>query len=158
MLPIDLRRSLKTSTFVASLLVLSACGSDSPLGPGLGEGSLSMNVDGSQWSSISVHATASGGVVALGAANSSGEGVGFAFQGSAPGTFLIAAGNPANATYTTGSNSWAASGSLGGSGTITISTLNSERVAGTFSFEVTAVGAQTPATISLTNGVFDIEF
>ena len=70
---------------------------------------------------------------------------------------MIAANSPTNATYSEGGNGWAAT-SAGGSGTITVTTLNAERVAGTFTFQVNAVGQHMPATRSITNGVFDIEF
>ena len=117
-----------------------------------------MNVDGVEWTAVSAQATGTGGIVAIGAADLAGVSFGFAFQGAAPGTYVIVPGNPNNATYTEGSNAWAASGTGGGSGTMTITTLTGERVAGTFSFQVNAVGTQTPTTVSLTNGVFDIEY
>ena len=155
---LDACRSLTKITLVVSLLVISACGSDAdPFGP-IVLGGLSMNIDGVPWTAISAQGTSTGGIVAIGAADATGVAFGFAFQGAAPGTYVIGPGNPSNATYSVGLDAWAATGAGGGSGTMTITTLSGERVVGTFSFQVNASGTQTPATVSLTNGVFDIEF
>ena len=60
-----------------------------------------------------------------------------------------------NATFNEGALNWTAINTQG-SGTITVTTLTADRVVGTFTFEVAAVGTQTPATRSLTNGTFDL--
>ncbi|MDH3459285.1 MAG: DUF6252 family protein [Gemmatimonadota bacterium] len=149
------RRSLAHVALLGCIVTLPACG-DGPLQPG-GGSSLRMSIDGQQWTAVSVTANNINGIVGTGAADLAGVGFGFAFQGSTTGTYMIAANSPTNATYSEGGNGWAAT-SAGGSGTITVTTLNAERVAGTFTFQVNAVGQHMPATRSITNGVFDIEF
>ena len=134
---------------------LAACGSDNPVGPG-GEANMSARIDGQAWSpsfaTATVPPTASGFAAVSGSDGTTT--IAFAFPG-ATGTYEIGTSIGANASLMIGSTAWVATTSLG-SGTIVVTTLTSDRVAGTFQFNVTANGA-TPATRSVTNGQFDIE-
>ncbi|MDH3205529.1 MAG: DUF6252 family protein [Gemmatimonadota bacterium] len=141
---------------VVSTLV--ACGGDDPAGLGVvGTGPMSAMVDGVQWTATVAFATNTGGIVGVGGSGATGEGIGFAFQGSTTGTYSIGTGNVHSANYTFGSNSWVA-GNTVGSGSIVVTTLDATRVAGTFSFEAVSATGGTPATRSITQGAFDVTF
>jgi len=147
-------RSILTTFLLAALV---ACGGDDPAGPEVTTtGPVSARVDGAAWAATIAFATNTGGFVAVGASSTAGEGIGFALQGSTPGTYTFGPSNPANATLTIGSDVWSA-GAGTGSGSIVITVLNSTRVAGTFSFQGVSLTG-TPATRSITEGVFDVAF
>ena len=149
---------LGRGAFVAlSLLVISGCGDDI-IAPDLGngiDGSVTMQIDGTSWTATFATASNQGGIVGIGAGDTQGVGFGFAFVGTTTGTYSVGPTLANNATYSEGSLAWSAVNTQG-SGTISVTTLTADRVAGTFTFEVEAVGTHTPATKSLTSGTFDI--
>jgi hypothetical protein len=152
----SLRRSLRSVLATLLLVTLVACGGDDPAGPDLTAGPLSARIDGVVYTAVSAFAVNSGGIVAVGASNLSGEGLGFGFQGSTTGTYTIGPSIPTTANITTGSDVWSA-GPGTGSGSVVITTLTSTRVAGTFAFEVVSTTG-TPANRSITEGTFDVDF
>jgi len=148
---------LRSILATLSLAAVVACGGDDdPSGPVLTQGPLSARVDGATWTAATAFATNTGGFVAVGASNLAGEAIGFALQGATTGTYAVGPSIPTNFSLTIGTNVWAA-GPATGSGAVVITTLNATRVAGTFAFEVVS-GTRTPATRSITEGAFDIEF
>lgn len=163
-------RLLRAPILVAGLtvLALAACGGDGdgPGGPS-GSGTLTARVDGSTW-------TATSGILALRVNNfvsftgsvGANTSITIAFPDEGPGTYSIPAAVGLNFNYGVFSNGhlWQALAmgtQLGGvgSGSVTVTTLNSERVAGTFEF--TAPAAQSSGatgTRVVTNGAFNIRF
>ena len=88
---------------------------------------------------------ASGGVIGLGGILETG-------------VQTIGTGDPANATYSVAGAAWAAN-AVAGSGTITITELDADHIAGTFSFVASASpGSSATGTRTVTEGEFDIEF
>jgi hypothetical protein len=84
--------------------------------------------------------------------------LGVATQASGPGTFPIDLSNGASGLLTIGGTQvWKADAVLGGSGTITLTTLTATGTSGAFSFTLIAVPPAT-GTKTITNGAFDITF
>ncbi len=152
----SVRRSLQPVVATLLLVALVACGGDDPAGLNVTAGPLSARIDGVVYTAVSAFAVNSGGIVGVGASNLSGEGLGFAFQGSTTGTYTIGPSIPTTANITFGSDVWSA-GPGTGSGSVVVTTLTTTRVAGTFAFEVVSTTG-TPAMRSITEGTFDITY
>jgi hypothetical protein len=148
-----------------SLVLLSAmaCGGSST-GPDNGTnnsaGPMSATIDGKAWSSPFPTATYHNTIVAvagldLGITAS----VSFAFVASAPGTFSVGNGNNVfgSAVVAEAGKGWGTA-FPGGTGTVTLTTLTSTRVAGTFAFDAVANNGGATGTVHVTNGKFDITF
>ena len=151
---------------VAAVLAI-ACSSGGSTGPKGGGGSadLSATVNGASWlGSVGAVATrtveAGDTIVAIGGANT-GESIiiGMAFNDLGPGVYGIgAAGEAANADIQEGGAVWA-SNITGGTGSITIDTISTTRVVGSFQYTAVPVsGSTATGTVSVTNGKFALSF
>lgn len=151
------------------LWAVAACGgSDGPMGPNNpnnpNNGTFSARIDGSNWAATIITpavTNVSGGVSAIGAGSPSFT-MAFAWQDQqGTGTWTIGGGGSSigfNANLTVSGQQWIAS-SIGGSGTLTITTRTANRVAGTFTFTmVPSAGSSATGTRNVTNGQFDITF
>lgn len=161
--------AIRSLAAVALLVTVTACGSDGPTNPPESDGSITATVDGQPWSStIAVANYASEGFASVGG-NSGTTGnvtnLTIAFPASV-GTHVIpdATGMNMNFSILQPSQLWQALAmgtQLGGvgTGTVTVTTLNAERVVGTFSFvapAATSSGATGNKTV--TNGSFNVKF
>lgn len=152
---------------LALLVTSAACGGDDPAAPTgpPGQGSISARIDGVPWSSaipLANRAAASGHIIAVGGASAGGT-IAFAFQwAEGTSTYTIPTAG-LNASLTVGQNVWRApaDGTVaspdGTGGTITITTINDERIAGTFSFTLKSVTGS-PQMRQVTEGQFNIRF
>ncbi|MGD2047153.1 MAG: hypothetical protein PVJ80_13040 [Gemmatimonadota bacterium] len=142
----------------ALVLSLAACGGDSSTGPDGSDSSLSMDVDGVTWHPDIVTAQRSSGVASVAAVETA-TAIGFSFgvPDSGSGTYTVGEIDVV-VTYNNATEGWTASQVHGGSGTVTVTTLTSDRFAGTFSGVLPAQSGQMPATVTITNGTFDISF
>lgn len=164
------RHLLALALLAATTTVVTACGSDDTAGPTPG-GSKSMeaSVAGVQWTAnpLAITAVRSGTVLTIAGSDIK---AGTTTQininlpnVTAPGTFQLNpnfAGQLALLTVTTGTTPSVWTTALSpATGSISITTLNAERVAGTFSFTAQA-SAGTPATgqRAVTSGTFNIAF
>lgn len=138
----------------------AACGggSSSPTQPAVG-GSMKATIDGQGWTATAVQAFHEGSLISVGGANAAGTAIGLAFSDAGPATYLIQPTDAgATGSVTVGSTSWIAS-AAGGTGTITVSALNSTHVAGTFSFVApTFSSGVSPSSRTVTKGTFDVKF
>lgn len=143
---------------LAIALALTACKSDSPTDTNFdnGNGTYTAKVNGQTWSADVVEALYIGTVLSVsGSDNNVVITVSVATQGT--GTYDLSAGSAAG-VVTEGSDSWYAVG-LGGSGSVTITSLTSHSAKGTFQFTGGPVpGAGTTGTRSVTQGAFDVKF
>lgn len=80
----------------------------------------------------------------------------FAFPDEGVGTYEISELQITNATVTTVTEQWTAGG-IRGSGTITIDSVDDQRFVGTLEFELEAEEGTSPAVLSVSDGVFDVE-
>jgi hypothetical protein len=142
-------------------LMLAGCGGDSTTGP-LQNGAMSATINGASWTSsqgATVTRTSGGGASILSIGGSDGTlSVGMAWTDNGVGTYPITSTSSTNVFLTTGSAGWAAS-LIGGSGSITVTTVNATHVVGTFNFVAPATpGTTATGTKTATNGQFDINF
>jgi hypothetical protein len=146
------------------LLFAAACGKDSS-GPSggvtLNNGTFAGTIDGATYAPLVVNitqtASASATIVAMGAADGQGRGLGWAFFVNGPGTYGInqTAGN--NATFVDGTSSWyGGSGINGSSGSLTITSISATRVVGSFSLTLIAQPGTTATGTRTINASFDI--
>ncbi|HEX5438283.1 MAG TPA: DUF6252 family protein [Gemmatimonadaceae bacterium] len=152
----------------AALLCLAACGSESPSPtqptPPLEHGSMSAKVDGRDWTAtVGLQANYQSGVLAFAGGNSDGSIIAIGLvPSSGPGTYTVSVPMPTNASYTMPGGTaavWQAVAGVGGSGTVTLTSLTTTGASGTFSFELPPV-ASTAATgtKSITQGKFALTF
>ena len=153
------RRSVWAVAAAAAL----GCGGSST-GPGgnngLANDPLSAVINGVQWGSPVPSASYSNQILSI-----AGTDLGitwtivFGVRTQAAGTFPFGIVNPgvATATLTSGGKSWTTS-AQGASGTLTITTLTSNRVAGTFNLTAVPSGAGATGNVTVTNGKFDVSF
>ena len=143
---------------LALILVLAtACKGSDSTGPNLNplaNGSMSAKFDGVQWNATaSVKATNTNGIIAIAGTDASFQSLAFALAAKLPGSYNIGLVNGANAEFVSGAKAWTAAGNIGG-GVITITSLTTTAVAGSFTFTLMSGGVAK----SVTNGQFNIKF
>ena len=144
------------------LALLAACGGDGNSGPDGGDADFTATIDGVQWTGSSQSTTAVGAqngsfAIVGGSATSSGQYVTLTLYNIAgPGTYAMGVGPTVpGGIGTVGSTSGSYVTPLSGSaGSVTISSLTSNRIAGTFEF----VAGADPVTRAVTDGSFDLPF
>jgi hypothetical protein len=155
---------------VAVLLVavVAACGDSGPTEPaGSGKGSITARVDGSAWNgSAAAIASRSNDFIAVGGTAGGQTNITFAFPSGGTGTYTIPNAVGMNFVYSEFSTGrvWQAlamgptAGGIG-TGTVTVTALTADRVAGTFAFTAPAAASSSATGIrTITNGAFDIRF
>jgi Family of unknown function (DUF6252) len=142
---------------LAIVLVLAACKSDSPTEAVVGAGGkLAAKVDGQAWTASAVVANYVGNVLGV-SGNDDNINISVTATITGPGTYDLTAGSAAG-LITEGGEAWYAIGQ-GGSGSVTITSLDSRGAKGTFSFIAGKLpGVQSPSTRTVTQGSFDVAF
>lgn len=155
-----MHRRFLASLIAAIVVTASACGSDDPAGPGLGDGDFTATIDGDDWSAnVGAVATRNNNIIGLGAGDSDGLSMGIGFVDAGVGTYPINGTSATNALLTEDGKTWVANSVTGGSGTLTITAIDGSHVAGTFSFTaVPSAGSGATGERAVTNGEFDVEF
>lgn len=144
---------------VILLLVPAACGSDGPSEPnppGAPNGTMTAMIDGVAWSATIITPGITGGISAIGGSDG-GRTLAWAWVESGTGTYQIGGAVGFNANLTVAGGTWVAN-NTGGSGTLVVTTRTASRVAGTFSFTMTAGSGNASGTKTVTQGTFDITF
>jgi hypothetical protein len=154
--------TLRSRLLVLLMTLAAGCGSDDsgPAGPGnnLSNGSFTAEIDGADFDATAAAVIASGSLISIGAGDASGRTIGFAWFDAGEGTYAIASTSSTIGTHTLSGNTWSAS-SAQGSGSIVVTTVTANRVAGSFSFGLeadTASGAT--GTRTVTDGNFDLTY
>jgi len=121
---------------------------------------MTARIDGEAWTASVIMAvrSSSGGIISVSGSDASNRAIGFAFIDAGTGTYELKTGTPTNALLTVGQQQWNVGGSSQGTGTITVTTLTDERIAGTFEFTLHAANANTTGTRVVTQGKFDVKF
>lgn len=159
------RFSLLTAVVIG--LASSACGSSgtSTLDPNLGgfltNGTFKATINGAAWSPIgTVIVSRVGGGLTM-AASSTTYVMSIVVLGvSGPGTFTLNASvhNGSHAAVSsTGQGGWD-TGNNGGTGSVVVTTLTSNHVVGTFTFDAPPNGTSTGSALHVTSGTFDVTF
>jgi hypothetical protein len=150
-------RHSSTIVAAAALIFLAACGSDTT-GPAKSDAGMSARIDGAAWSAMSVAAdTAPPSLIVVTGTNATAK-LALVFPASLGlGTQSVGSPMPIAAILVIGSQSWAASRTQGGSGSITLTTAAPGHLAGTFQFTLAHEGAS-PAEQQVTSGQFDVKY
>ena len=161
-----MRRFALLSAFAIGLAV-SACGSsgtatvDPNLGGFLTNGSFKATINGGAWSPIgTVVVSRVGGGLTMAAVSTTYAMTIVVLNVSGPGTTTLNASvhNGSHATVSsTGQSGWE-TGNTGGTGSVVVTTLTSNHVVGTFTFDAPPNGTSTSPTMHVTNGTFDLTF
>ncbi len=151
---------LRSTGLILLVLAAAACKSSDATGPNTNNthpanGSMTANIDGAAWNA-SLTVTASNNGTIIGAAGTdAAQTLAFALAGTGPGTYTIGPLSPMNAELTTtGGVVYSAAGNIGG-GSVTITSVTSTAVAGTFTFTLVKSGGGASKTV--TNGAFNIK-
>lgn len=153
-------RVLASFTALALLAGCGGGGNEDLTGPS-SNGTMSATINGTAWSATTVtQASRAGNVLTIGGSNPSWQLLLTIPNVTAPGTYTVAAtgGTMQLVQANAGGAAWTAS-MLGGTGSLTVTTLSSTRAVGTFTFTGNAT-AGTPAggTRNVTAGQFDVRF
>jgi len=147
----------------AALLSVISCGGSST-GPDSGSNScatpLSATVNGVAWCSPLPQAVVSKSIVSIAGFDTGiTSSVAFAFAATAPGTYSLTFGTSGagSGTYVRGGQGWS-SGLAGGTGSVTITTLTSNHLVGTFAFDAVPSNGGATGTIHVANGKFDMSY
>jgi len=143
------RWTARFGTLLAAVLVTAGCGGSGPTDPVDENCRMTARLNGQAFCAIFFDVQRSAGQVYVNGGATGERAIGFTFPDSGPGTYSIGPGSLVAAGVTIGNANFIAGQDMG-SGTIVISTLTANRVAGTF--QLTAVGA---TTAQVTEGVFD---
>jgi hypothetical protein len=118
-----------------------------------------MRVDGQQFAAVGATVLTTGNIISIGAGNAANQGFGMAWIHDGLRTYTIGTDVGANASLNHGAaGGWMAAAGIG-SGTITVTTRTTNRVAGTFALILDPV-QNTAATgnKTITQGTFDLTF
>lgn len=150
-----------TARFLALPLLLAgmiACSDDENTGPNENS-SVAASIDGTAWTAATVQSTYAGNVLAVGGLDAGQTQVLITIPSvTTTGTFDIGAGQPGVAVVTANGQTWSST-LVGGTGSVTVTTLTATHAAGTFTFVATALttsGATGNKTV--TTGSFDVTF
>jgi hypothetical protein len=163
-------RSLAASLVIALALVTAACGGAStsttsptnvggtPVTPL--HGTMTAVIDGSPWTAVAITtASYTSGIVAIGGADSSNpiRSIGLSITAPTAGTYPISTGS-ANAVLSIGIGPTWTANVLGGTGTVTLTSLSSTAAVGTFSFTAVPAAGGAAGNHAVTTGAFNITF
>ena len=151
---------MRQSIIVATAaLTLIACDRDTT-GPAKANGrTMSARIDGAAWSamSIAVDSTAPSLLVVTGTNPAHTLALVIPVE-PGPGTQTVGSTTPIAAILMAGPQSWAASRTQGGSGSVTLTTVVTGRVAGTFEFTMGPKAGASPVAPQVTSGTFDVRY
>ncbi|MGH7592254.1 MAG: hypothetical protein ACRELE_00130 [Gemmatimonadales bacterium] len=144
---------------VVAVAACSSGGSGNVTGPSNGTPGMSASINGAAWQSAGPSAIYSHQILSIAGLNLS-YGIGIAVgQLTTTGTYSLAYGNQnaGSATVSNTTSGWG-TGFPGGTGTITVTTLDATHVVGTFAFDAVPASGSGTGTVRVTNGQFNIAF
>ena len=152
---------------VLAVILVSACGKGNPMNSGGGSGgtgggttssgTMTAQIDGSAFSSTTAAGTLSGGILAISGGDTSGRSIAFAFFPTGTGTHTTSGNVGTNFIVVVNFQGFSAV-SGNGSGTITLTTLTSNKAIGTFSCVAMASSGGAVGSKNVTNGTFNVTF
>jgi len=150
-----------------ALVVASACGGESDGGPTgtnntvAGDGSIRATINGVAWRSTkgADRVSKSGQIYAIVGLNLPYAVTLALTPVTGPGTIslAVATSNGSSAIVSGTGGAWG-TGLAGGSGSVVITVLTANRIAGTFSFDAVAASGTATGTLQVRNGTFDVAF
>ena len=150
-------RHSSTIVAAAALILLAACGDDTT-GPAKSDAGMSARIAGAAWSAMSI-AIDSGppSLIIVRGTNTTATLTLVIPASQGPGTQTVGSTTPIAAGLIIGSQTWAASRTQGGAGSITLTAAAPGHLAGTFQFRLAHEGAS-PAEQQVTSGRFDVKY
>jgi hypothetical protein len=150
-------RHSSTIVAAAALVLLAACGDDTT-GPAKSDAGMSARIAGAAWSAMSIATdTAPPSLIIVRGTNATATLTLVIPASQGLGTQTVGSTTPIAAGLVIGSQTWAASRTQGGSGSITLTTAAPGHLAGTFQFTLAHEGAS-PAEQQVTSGRFDVKY
>jgi len=151
-------RHSSTLVAAAALVLLAACGGDTT-GPAKSDGGgMSARIGGTAWSAMSIATdTAPPSLIIVRGTNATATLTLVIPAGPGIGTQTVGSTTPIAAGLIIGSQTWAASRTQGGAGSITLTTAAPGHLTGTFQFTLAHEGAS-PAEQQVTSGRFDVKY
>lgn len=149
------------STMIAAtaLVVVTACGRDAT-GPAKSDGrTMSARIDAAAWSASSIAIDSAAPSLLFVTGTNATHTLSILIPvNQGPGTQTVGSTTPVAAVLVMGSQSWAASRTQGGAGTITLTTVAPGHVVGTFEFTMGPKDGASPVAPHVTSGTFDVRY
>ena len=153
-------RNLSWTLVGMALVTLCACDRDTtgPAKPN-SNGSMSAVIDGSAWTAVSIttDSAAPSSIIVRGSNADQSLVVAIPLERGV-GTQTIGWTTPVFAGLVVGSQSWLASRTQGGAGSITLTTVTPGHIVGTFQFTLAKHEGATPAERQVSSGQFDVRY
>jgi len=152
-------RNLSSILAITALVTLCACDRDTT-GPAMpNHGSMSAVIDGAAWTAVSIatDSAAPSSIIVQGS-NATQTLVIAIPVDQGPGTQTVGSTTPVFAGLVAGSQSWLASRTQGGAGSITLTTVAPGHIVGTFQFTLARHEGATPAERQVSSGQFDVRY
>ena len=153
-------RNLSSTLAVTALIAFCACGRDTT-GPGKpnSNGSMSAVIDGAAWTAVSITTdSAAPSSIIIHGSNGTQTLVVAIPVDQGPGTQTVGSTTPVFAGLVIGSQSWLASRTQGGSGSITLTTVVPGHIVGSFQFTLAKHEGAIPAERQVRSGQFDLRY
>jgi hypothetical protein len=155
---------IKLNRFMSAALLCAAfvaCSDDDDdgLGPGQTNGTMTANIDGTAWNAgLTVAATYQSSTFGIGGTDGTRQITIAVTNVTGTGTFDFGLGEDGAAIIAQGTQSWTTT-LTGGTGTLTISSINASGASGSFSFTAFPTpGSGATGTSVVTNGTFNVTF
>ncbi len=152
-------RNLSSILAIAALVTLCACDRDTT-GPAIpNHGSMSAVIDGAPWTAVSIATDSAAPSSIIVQGSNAAQTLVIAIPvDQGPGTQTIGSTTPVFAGLVAGSQSWLASRTQGGAGSITLTTVAPGHIVGTFQFTLARHEGATPAERQVSSGQFDVRY
>lgn len=153
-------RNLSSTLAGMALVTLCACDHDAtgPAAP-INNGSMSAVIDGAAWTAVSISTErAVPSSIIVHGSNATQTLVIAIPVDQGPGTQIVGSTTPVFAGLVVGSESWLASRTQGGAGSITLTTVAAGHIAGTFEFTLAEHDGASPAERRVSSGQFDVRY
>jgi len=155
-------RNLSSIRAIAALVALCACSNRDTTGPAKpnSNGSMSAVIDGAGWSAVSIATdSAAPSSIIIQGSNAAHQTLVVAIPvDQGVGTQAVGSTTPVFAGLVIGSQSWLASRTQGGAGSVTLTTVAPGHLVGTFQFTLATHDGASPAERRVSAGQFDVRY
>ena len=153
-------RNLSSTLAIAALVAVCACSNRDTTGPAtLSHASMSAVIDGAAWTAVSISTdSASPSSIIIRGSRASQTLVVAIPVDQGPGTQTVGSTTPVYAGLVVGSQSWLASRTQGGAGSITLTTVAPGHIVGTFEFTLAKHEGAPAADRQVSSGQFDVNY
>ena len=152
-------RNLSSTLAGMALVTLCACGHDTTGPATRNNGSMSAVIDGAAWTAVSIatDSAAPSSIIIQGSDATQTLVIAIPVD-QGPGKQTVGSTTPVFAGLVIGSQSWLASRTQGGAGSVTLTNSAPGRIVGTFEFTLAAHEGALPADRRVSSGKFDVKY